>query len=661
MSSHPVKKRKDTRAAWSDPSSYKNYEDTWNKAEALTQGQSLNYNNESGPRLRVVGHLVEDHVAEEPPKPEPQNAFMNVASALVLSGISDKVNEQLATAWLTAASTNSADAVSPEAIQQWLAQRALTAASEQDEQTTSFSSSIPVGNLKKQAAKSEASAESQAPKAAQENSQEILLAEHEKNETWKLEELRRKEALDPEKRARIEAEVKENAKPVSQNARALAAATSSAAAALAGRAREDPPDPSSASSKSLSQAFLLSNKPSKYEPDEGERLPSEGLVNLGNIPSGTTEDGIWAECLKYGDVASVYYEIENQWALVKYPSYQNALTAVEQMSRARSLFGSSQKVEVSLVATRDLQRAEKHCEAFDPATYDPSQDQAAIALQGQAAASAQEIEQDRPRRRRRKRKPEVLDLFDEAQAKKKQRAVAREQRSESSYSDDSRQGGHHRDRRGRYDDDSRDGGYRRDRKGRHDDDSRDGDRDRDRHVRHRRGSSKRRQQEAAPRRRERKTGWEEGPSVPSAPSNATLPMTAVIPQGGPKIVAPPHPDFFAAHGMEIPNQAVQVPQVSFPPKGLTAHGLSCAPVAGFRSAEVRFNNPAHAMTAVSAAGLVLHGRVLQLHLDQTSKDGSKVVVRGLAPGTHWIELKTLFSQIGPVAFVQIKEDPSQPG
>mmetsp|Transcript_97595 Transcript_97595/g.271522 ORF Transcript_97595/g.271522 Transcript_97595/m.271522 type:complete len:545 (+) Transcript_97595:100-1734(+) len=75
---------------------------------------------------------------------------------------------------------------------------------------------------------------------------------------------------------------------------------------------------------------------------------------------------------------------------------------------------------------------------------------------------------------------------------------------------------------------------------------------------------------------------------------------------------------------------------------------------GLGSGEVRFDNPSHAQTAINKLnGSLLQGCRLSVCADETSQDGSKVVVHGIPVGCQWQELKDHFSQIGQVAFASI--------
>jgi len=70
--------------------------------------------------------------------------------------------------------------------------------------------------------------------------------------------------------------------------------------------------------------------------------------------------------------------------------------------------------------------------------------------------------------------------------------------------------------------------------------------------------------------------------------------------------------------------------------------------------EVRYDSPADTRTAMMQLnGSTLHGYRLSLQLDATSKDGTKLIVYGIAPGVEWQEMKDHFGQIGVVAYANV--------
>merc|ERR1719188_1541472 len=72
-------------------------------------------------------------------------------------------------------------------------------------------------------------------------------------------------------------------------------------------------------------------------------------------------------------------------------------------------------------------------------------------------------------------------------------------------------------------------------------------------------------------------------------------------------------------------------------------------------AEVRFDIPSSTMTAIQALnGSFVMGQQITVQADMTSKDGTKIIVSGLAPGVSWQELKDHFAQAGTVAFAGMK-------
>eukprot|EP00927_Polykrikos_kofoidii_P008446 TRINITY_DN13500_c0_g1_i1.p1 TRINITY_DN13500_c0_g1~~TRINITY_DN13500_c0_g1_i1.p1 ORF type:complete len:352 (-),score=80.47 TRINITY_DN13500_c0_g1_i1:61-1116(-) len=76
--------------------------------------------------------------------------------------------------------------------------------------------------------------------------------------------------------------------------------------------------------------------------------------------------------------------------------------------------------------------------------------------------------------------------------------------------------------------------------------------------------------------------------------------------------------------------------------------------------EVRFETTIGAAQALSLLqGSSLMGSTITLDADPTSKDGTKLIVTGIAPGTGWQELKDHFAQVGhPLAFANVSSVPS---
>jgi len=71
--------------------------------------------------------------------------------------------------------------------------------------------------------------------------------------------------------------------------------------------------------------------------------------------------------------------------------------------------------------------------------------------------------------------------------------------------------------------------------------------------------------------------------------------------------------------------------------------------------EVRYDMPMLAQLAVPMLnGSTLNGGRITVTLDHASKDGSKLKVTGIRPGTGWQDLKDHFAAIGQVAFADIK-------
>lgn len=72
------------------------------------------------------------------------------------------------------------------------------------------------------------------------------------------------------------------------------------------------------------------------------------------------------------------------------------------------------------------------------------------------------------------------------------------------------------------------------------------------------------------------------------------------------------------------------------------------------TAEVRYDSADHTKLAASMLhGSDFGGREISVTMDPKSKDGTKLLVSGLAPGTQWQELKDHFGTVGPVGFCQV--------
>lgn len=72
-------------------------------------------------------------------------------------------------------------------------------------------------------------------------------------------------------------------------------------------------------------------------------------------------------------------------------------------------------------------------------------------------------------------------------------------------------------------------------------------------------------------------------------------------------------------------------------------------------AEVRYDSPEHAKQALAMLDrTTLQGHQISILPDGLSKDGTKLLVTGLAPSTQWQEVKDHFGKIGPVAFCDVK-------
>lgn len=76
--------------------------------------------------------------------------------------------------------------------------------------------------------------------------------------------------------------------------------------------------------------------------------------------------------------------------------------------------------------------------------------------------------------------------------------------------------------------------------------------------------------------------------------------------------------------------------------------------------EVRYESAEHAQAAMQALnGSMLLGSQIFIMSAPDSQDGTKLMVKGFAPGTQWQELKDHFGQIGPVAFAAVHQKHSQ--
>merc|ERR1719499_2349764 len=88
--------------------------------------------------------------------------------------------------------------------------------------------------------------------------------------------------------------------------------------------------------------------------------------------------------------------------------------------------------------------------------------------------------------------------------------------------------------------------------------------------------------------------------------------------------------------------------------GMMGGGMMGAGGAGSKG-EIRYDNPMCAQQALAGLqGTELNGAQITIGQDVTSKDGTKLWVTGIAPGTSWQELKDHFAQAGQVAFANVK-------
>jgi len=77
--------------------------------------------------------------------------------------------------------------------------------------------------------------------------------------------------------------------------------------------------------------------------------------------------------------------------------------------------------------------------------------------------------------------------------------------------------------------------------------------------------------------------------------------------------------------------------------------------------EIRYDSPLPAQQAVATLdGSNLKGCPIQVQVDPSSPDGSKLVVANLAPNTAWQDLKDHFQACGPVAYATIHSGPGLP-
>uniref|UniRef100_A0A7S4W8P8 Uncharacterized protein n=1 Tax=Alexandrium monilatum TaxID=311494 RepID=A0A7S4W8P8_9DINO len=89
----------------------------------------------------------------------------------------------------------------------------------------------------------------------------------------------------------------------------------------------------------------------------------QSQVYIGNVPPGTAEGLIRAECSKYGKVGAIVQDTEpdnnpwiSGWALVSYSAPHMAVAAAERLRRRTGLFGASSPLEVRIAEAQDLER-----------------------------------------------------------------------------------------------------------------------------------------------------------------------------------------------------------------------------------------------------------------------------------------------------------------
>lgn len=83
-------------------------------------------------------------------------------------------------------------------------------------------------------------------------------------------------------------------------------------------------------------------------------------------------------------------------------------------------------------------------------------------------------------------------------------------------------------------------------------------------------------------------------------------------------------------------------------------GANGVPLPPITIGEVRFENPQDADKAAQVlGGTLLNGGQISIHKDATAKDGSRLIVSNVPPGTPWQDLKDHFTAIGPVAYAGV--------
>lgn len=71
--------------------------------------------------------------------------------------------------------------------------------------------------------------------------------------------------------------------------------------------------------------------------------------------------------------------------------------------------------------------------------------------------------------------------------------------------------------------------------------------------------------------------------------------------------------------------------------------------------KIRYDNPLHAQLAVGMLNnSMFNGTAISVRFDETSQDGTKLIVEGIPPGSEWQELKDHFASMGTVAFADVK-------
>lgn len=78
--------------------------------------------------------------------------------------------------------------------------------------------------------------------------------------------------------------------------------------------------------------------------------------------------------------------------------------------------------------------------------------------------------------------------------------------------------------------------------------------------------------------------------------------------------------------------------------------------------EIRYDDALHAQAAIqSLNGSTIQGSTINVAYDQSSMDGTKLIITGVPPGVQWQELKDHFKGVGTVAYAGFKRAPPDAG